>query len=260
MKISIITINRNTGQSVLRTIDSIRGQTWPDFEWVIVDGASHDNSGDTLHGACRINDSYESGPDRCIADAFNKGIARSKGDAILFMNAGDAFDGSDCLTRLVNNWDISRYRWITGGARVMTEEGEERFIRRHTVSHPIELVSHGCRIFHAATLIDRRLFQGFGGYNERFRISMDYEMWLRWISKGIEPQIEDSIVACFYVGGASSRIMARYEEDRRARQINGMGLSGLGEMRLRGKALTKALCPDSLRNGLAYRIKEGMRW
>jgi glycosyltransferase involved in cell wall biosynthesis len=94
MKISIITATYNSGRTVRDTIESVLRQTYTDFEYIIKDGGSKD---DTLaivkEYAPQFGDRLKivSAPDKGIYDAMNKGIALSTGEWINFMNAGDVF-------------------------------------------------------------------------------------------------------------------------------------------------------------------------
>lgn len=88
-KISIITVVYNGAQVIEPTLQSILGQTFHDYEYIIIDGASKDN---TLQVIQKYRDRIHqvvSEPDRGVYDAMNKGMALATGEYILFMNAGD---------------------------------------------------------------------------------------------------------------------------------------------------------------------------
>lgn len=256
--ITIVTINRNTGDTVLRTIESVRAQRHP-FTWVVVDGASSDQSLGHLRQGMRSHDRLVSEADSGIADAFNKGICLASGDAILFMNAGDEFADPDALGQLAQSWDRQRYGWITGGAEIRDEGNRLLYGRCHDPgTDGRALLGRGCRIWHAATLIDRRLFDRYGLFDTTYRIAMDYEMWLRFLVAGEQPQVIDKVVARFRIGGISAQVMRRFREDQRARGAHGMLNPPWTERKLAFTAWIK----DGLRHiatpGL-YRIKEWMR-
>lgn len=257
--ITIITINRNSGAAAQRTANSIREQQQP-FSWVIIDGASTDSSGTTLRDAMRSGDDYISEPDAGIADAFNKGIQRATGSALLFLNAGDTLNGPTALGTLVKAWNNGEHPWITGGAEVMTESGELLYVRNHHAHTSTDtLLRQGCRVWHAATLVDRRLIEKHGGYDTSFRIAMDYEMWLRFAAAGTALRIVTAPICQFRVGGISARVQARIQEDRRARNLHGFANSWFIEKKLSFVASTKAWL-HPVAGPFLYRIKERLGW
>lgn len=99
IKISIITICYNSSKTIEQTILSVLGQTYQNYEYIVIDGGSTDGTVDILHKYSRkIN--WISEPDRGIYDAMNKGIRLSKGEWLNFMNAGDCFASNDVLEKI----------------------------------------------------------------------------------------------------------------------------------------------------------------
>jgi glycosyltransferase involved in cell wall biosynthesis len=100
-RLSIVTVVRNAPDALAATIESVREQTYPAVEFVVVDGASTDRTADVLQrNAARI-DKWVSEPDRGIYDAMNKGKALASGDFVMFVNAGDVFVGRDVIARMM---------------------------------------------------------------------------------------------------------------------------------------------------------------
>lgn len=108
MKLSIITVNYNNFDGLKKTAESILTQTWRDFEWIIIDGASTDGSREYI---VDLNENLNkngwnpisywcSEPDKGIYNAMNKGIVKAKGDYLNFMNSGDGFYESDTLRKI----------------------------------------------------------------------------------------------------------------------------------------------------------------
>jgi len=103
MKISIITINYNNLNGLIKTIQSVLSQTNNDFEYIIIDGGSTDGSKEFLQENSSSFDFWVSEPDNGIYDAMNKGINQAKGEYLLFLNSGDIFSGSHVLMTFVNS-------------------------------------------------------------------------------------------------------------------------------------------------------------
>ena len=105
IRISIVTITFNAARSLQRTLDSVRRQTYPHIEHLIIDGASKD---DTV----RIAEQYkatspheviiQSEPDNGLYDAMNKGLQKATGDYVVFLNAGDSLYAEDTIASVVN--------------------------------------------------------------------------------------------------------------------------------------------------------------
>src|SRR6187549_1783498 len=90
--ISVITITWNDLEGLTLATESVRAQKYENIEHVIVDGGSDDGTGEwLLNYSPPYESSWVSEPDRGIFDAMNKGVAKSHGDVVVFMNAGDAF-------------------------------------------------------------------------------------------------------------------------------------------------------------------------
>ena len=85
MKISIVTICFNSQDSIKKTIESIKSQTYNDLEYIIIDGGSSDKTTDIIRQYDFI-DKFVSEPDKGIYEAFNKGIKIATGEVIGFLN------------------------------------------------------------------------------------------------------------------------------------------------------------------------------
>lgn len=257
MRISIITACLNPGESIARTVTSIASQDYGDLEWIVVDGGSEDGTTDLVMNGTRPPDTLISEPDEGIAHAFNKGLLHATGDAVWFMNAGDEFSSPDCISGLSSDWDRSRFRWIMGASEMVAVDGSVLFTRRWKKQprDAMSLVRWNCQISHQAVLAERSLFTEFGGFDQSFRIAMDYELWLRWIKRGIAPQCSPRLVCRFHRGGASGEPSKNHVDERRARSIHGLGLWPVGEAALASLAWIKTRIRGRYGRNI-YRLKE----
>lgn len=221
LTVSVVTISFNRVGELERTCQSVITQTHP-LEWVVIDGGSTDGSQEIVRRYLRPGDIFVSEPDRGIADAFNKGLSRCHGEAVLFMNAGDEFAGPTSLSDLVSSWNRSRHRWIMGAAEVVDQHGLVLFQRGFATppKDPFSLVRWNCQIMHQAVLAERVLFAEHGHFDERWRIAMDYDLWVRWITRGVMPQTVMVPVCRFYRGGVSGDPLRNVREERAVRTHN----------------------------------------
>ena len=107
--ISIITINRNNADGLRKTMQSVLSQTFDNYEYIIIDGASTDSSVEVIKSfvedpkyADKIG-YWVSEPDKGIYDAMNKGIMKSHGEWINFMNSGDSLYNEETLSNVADN-------------------------------------------------------------------------------------------------------------------------------------------------------------
>ncbi len=177
MRFSIITINFNNQNGLQRTITSILGQSFNDFEFLIIDGGSIDGSLEVIQKYESEIDYYVSEQDDGVYDAMNKGIKKAKGDYLIFMNSGDCFYNASSLELYANSIDETNADVYYGNT--IGEEGG-RTIR--SIIQPIDL-NLSFWLFstlnHQATAIKRELFVKYGFYDQSFKISSDWYFFIK---------------------------------------------------------------------------------
>ena len=100
MIVTIITVCRNHAQELERTIRSVESQTWQEKEYLVIDGASTDDTLNVIKAHEASITRWVSEPDQGIYDAMNKGVKMAQGEWVIFMNAGDTFVSDDTLQRV----------------------------------------------------------------------------------------------------------------------------------------------------------------
>ena len=100
MIVTIITVCRNHAKELERTIRSVESQTWQEKEYLVIDGASTDDTLDVIKAHEVSITRWVSEPDQGIYDAMNKGVRMARGEWVIFMNAGDTFASDDTLQRV----------------------------------------------------------------------------------------------------------------------------------------------------------------
>ena len=107
MKISIITASYNSGKTIRHTVESVLRQTYPDFEYIVVDGGSTDNSIDIVKDyqvAFKGRLKWISEKDKGIYDAMNKGIRMATGDVVGILNSDDFYTDENVLQTVADNF------------------------------------------------------------------------------------------------------------------------------------------------------------
>lgn len=226
--ISVITVTRNDLSGLRRTIASTAAQTYSRIEQIVVDGASTDGTLRWLKGVDVGHElQFRSEPDKGIYDAMNKGIRRSSGDIVIFMNSGDVFTDENVLAEVAESWLALDWDWAYGGIRFVDGDGHASAAYFHA-PFARRRFHLGLRyVPHQATFITRRLLdQSLAEFDETFGVSGDQEMAMR-ASVAADPHVFVRFVADFLEGGEHSKSSDRARELRwhRMRKKNGLLLA-----------------------------------
>ncbi|WP_321480092.1 glycosyltransferase family 2 protein [uncultured Bacteroides sp.] len=207
-KLSIITINYNNSKGLEKTIESIIKQTYLEYEYIIIDGGSTDNSINIIKKYANKIDYWISEPDKGIFNAMNKGIEQATGEYCNFMNSGDCFHTNDVFEKVVPllNKDIVTGKYIFGNQ-------PHPWGAIATISM-LDFVKGG--ICHQSAFIRRDLFKD-NCYDENFKIVSDSKFFIdALIFKNCSYTNVDIIIADFDASGISS-ISSELNEIERAR-------------------------------------------
>ena len=210
MKLSIITINRNNAAGLRKTMESVYSQTYKDFEYIIVDGASTDDSLDVIKeyesvhslNVHSFNFTWLSEPDHGVYQAMNKGIKRAKGEYCLFLNSGDFLLAGDVLERVFKEKleaDIINARCN------VSDNGNVVWCSPYIPKVTLKDI-YFVGLPHQSTFIKRTLFDKYGMYREDFRYNSDIDFWYKTIVLGDATTQGLNIIATDYnLDGLSSK-------------------------------------------------------
>lgn len=206
---SIVTATFNAGEMFDRTWASLSAQTCNQFEWVVIDGGSSDDTVERIKRAGPLVTSWISERDRGIADAWNKGIARATGSYVLILNAGDAYD-SNFLESIMPLCDGQRI--VCSHARLKTVDGVQlRTFRAQPAKLGIAM-----HLPHNWCAVPRHHYASLGLYRD-LPLAMDFDWFHRYYKRyGVGGFIVcDQVLGTYYLGGASD---ARYAESFRTNE------------------------------------------
>jgi putative colanic acid biosynthesis glycosyltransferase len=194
---SIVTVCRNDLANFRYTESSIRSQTYPLREWIVVDGASSDGTPAHLATIHEPYLSWMSEPDAGLYDAMNKGIALAKGDYLIFMNSGDAFFSASTLADVAARIDRPRPDIVYGDAVEFADTREfYKSTTGHRYHHYSMFTPHQA-IFYRSTAIKARR------YDTSYRVGADWALTSSMLQEGASAQYIFLPICRYRRGGLS---------------------------------------------------------
>ncbi|MBP0904521.1 glycosyltransferase family 2 protein [Mariniflexile gromovii] len=199
-KITIITINFNNFQGLKTTFESVKNQTFQDFEYIVIDGGSSDGSLKLLKEHTNYIDYWVSEPDKGVYHAMNKGILKATGEYLLFLNSGDHFYSNVALQESLDHLTEEDIIYFN----LQVTEEDKSFIKSYpkilSFSYFVEDT-----LPHPATFIKRVAFLKTNIYKEDFKILSDWKFFIDAICKyNLTYKKIDKPLSTFYIGGMSS--------------------------------------------------------
>jgi glycosyltransferase involved in cell wall biosynthesis len=211
-KLSIITINRNNSKGLEKTIQGVISQTFNDFEYIIIDGASTDDSVAIIKKYANKITYWVSEPDKGIFNAMNKGILSARGEYIQFSNSGDWFVNDEVLSNVFKNNPTED---ILFGNIIKIKDGVSTLDRGIGTSDLTFYDLFLGTINHPATFARRVLFEKYGMFSEKYKYVNDWEWFIRSVGLGdTTVRYLDLDISFFDMIGNSNETYDYYETER----------------------------------------------
>lgn len=199
-KITVITVVFNSKSLIEETIKSVLQQTYASVEYIIIDGASTDGTIDIIKKYESKLDLFVSEKDKGIYDAMNKGLAKSSGDYVLFMNAGDLFYEPDTLEKVFSDTNYADVYY--GHTKIIDRNGN--IIGDKRQKPPKELnwksLKFGMCVSHQSFIAKRALCEP---YNLNYKLSADIDWVIRVLKKAKTIVNVNQTISKYLEGGAS---------------------------------------------------------
>ena len=191
-KVSIVTVSLNQGKYLEDTLRSVREQTYPHIEHIVMDGGSTDDSLQQLQAhekECPFPLQWRSEPDRGQSHAYNKAFDLCTGEWILYLNSSDYLAGPDAIEKAMALVEGKPGYGMYAFPYLVTNEDEGE-VRPYDLTMPVpegggEVLLHRVHdtdshyLPHEATFFQRGLVERIGGYSERFRWFVDLDFFCR---------------------------------------------------------------------------------
>ena len=228
MKISIITPTYNSEKTISRTIESIISQNYSDLEYIIIDGASSDNTKNiVLNYKDKININFISEPDKGIYDAMNKGIKIATGEIIGILNSDDLLDNSNILLKVSEIFNNPNIDAVYGDIKYFSKNISEITRYWEAGEYKESKLNNGWIIPHPSLFLRKSIYNKFGLFNTNLKIAADYEFILRLlkINKINIKYIHEVFVKMYNDGTSGRNIKQRikgWKELKEAWKINSL--------------------------------------
>ena len=185
MKISLITVSYNSASTIRDTFESVLAQNCEDYEYIVVDGLSKDNTVEIIKeyeprfkGKMRWISEKDSG----LYDAMNKGIKMASGEYVGILNSDDFFADNNILQRVADTLEKHPVDAVYGDVNYVKPEKLTKVVRHYSSANFKRWKMRiGLMPAHPSFYVKKELFDKLGYYRTDYKIAADYELLLRFI-------------------------------------------------------------------------------
>ena len=244
--ITVVTAVLNGAATIQRTIQSVVGQSFRSFEYIVLDAASNDGTVGILEGFGEQIDYWRSEPDAGIYDAWNKALRLAHGQWIAFLGAGDEYypDALENYARFLSSHDDGTLQYLSSRV-VLMHQGR----RLGTIGKAWRWpeFSRYMSVAHVGSLHRSDLFEQYGQCDPGYRICGDYEVLLRARAALRAAFLPIDTAKMTYGGVSNLRPRAPLLEAERAKRTSGGRAAWLCALEFRC-ALAKAIVRELVRS------------
>lgn len=221
MIFSIITISFNSSKTIERTIESVLNVEYPEVEYIVVDGASKDNTVDIIKRyeplfSGRMK--WISEPDKGIYDAMNKGIQMATGDIIGIVNSDDWLekDALNSIFECYKNNGHSLEALYCGWIRFHYINGDVQILKTsHKMLEQLSLRYEMGGIRHPAVFVPKQIYEKYGVFDDKMKVMADADLILRFFFAGVKFCYPEKVVSNMSDGGVSNKYFLKAYNDYR---------------------------------------------
>ncbi len=207
MKVSVITVCYNSEKTIERTVQSVISQSYPEIEYIIIDGNSSDQTLNILKKYSTFIKYLVSEDDLGIYDAMNKGLQKASGDIICFLNSDDIYASENVIQNVVYRMQIENLEAFFGGVVFFRGNNPDRIVRTYRYSNfNLNMFASGWMPAHPSTFLCNSLIQKNGLFNCDFKIAGDFDYLLRLFKNyNFKYACTDNILVKMQSGGISNK-------------------------------------------------------
>lgn len=187
MKVSIITVCYNSEKTIEDTLKSVQSQTYPNIEYIIIDGLSKDRTNEIIKGYSDVVNVHVSEKDDGLYDAMNKGIRLATGDIIGILNSDDVFFDEFVIDKIVKEFENEMTDAIYSDLIYVSESNLNKPTRLYSSKiFNKKMIKFGIMLPHPTFYVRKKYYKQFGLYKTDYRVAADFELLARFNSKGIK--------------------------------------------------------------------------
>ncbi|MGE0085823.1 MAG: glycosyltransferase family 2 protein [Desulfococcaceae bacterium] len=207
MKISLITVCRNSAHTIEDCIKSVEKQNYPDLEYIIIDGGSTDGTVDRIKKYQHMINYWISEKDSGIFHAMNKGLQKAEGDIVGFINADDFFASDNILSKISAALENTDYDGVYSDLIYVDQQNTDRSVRYwKSGEFSKKKMRFGWFPPHPTLYFRKSVYDRLGFFDDRMKVSADYDLMVRFLYCG---NLHLKYIPCVSVkmrmGGVSNR-------------------------------------------------------
>ncbi|MDB4279342.1 glycosyltransferase [Paraglaciecola sp.] len=205
MKVSIITVCFNSDRTIEDTIKSIQSQTYPDIEYIVVDGLSKDRTNEVVSKYGDIVSVHVSEKDSGLYDAMNKGIKLATGDIVGVLNSDDVLADDSVIEKIVAGFDDESIDATYSDLIYVSQHDLNKLTRLYSSKvFSKRMMKFGIMLPHPTFYVRKKCYETLGLYKVDYRVAADFELLARFMSQGIKSRRLPFISVKMREGGISS--------------------------------------------------------
>ena len=233
LTVSIITAVKNGVADIGATLRSVESQTHSTLQHIVVDGGSTDGTKEFVEASGKRVSELVSEKDNGVYDAFNKGLRRSTGDVVGFLNAGDTYVEPTTVSVIASRLEETGADALFGDLIIVKAENHSKIVRHYSSSRfSPGRIRFGIMPAHPTLYVRRSLYDRLGGYDPTYRIAGDFELIVRLFAK----------LKCSYV--YEPRVLVRMPR-------GGLSTAGFRSKRIITREMLRACASNGIRTNLA---------
>lgn len=214
-KISVITPTYNSEKTLDRTVYALLNQTFSDFEYIVIDGVSKDNTVEKLKSYIPqfeekgVKVTIVSEPDNGVYDAMNKGISMAQGELVGITNSDDWYElnALEVMWNKYTDGKVDKSNSMIYGIERVWKNGNVYTLQRRGAAFLSEGVMP-----HSTFFVSNEVYKKHGAFDLSVRVLADYDFISRCASKGVKLEEVDSVISNFQLGGISSSYFDFYSD------------------------------------------------
>jgi len=182
MRVSIITVCYNSAKFIRTAIESTLSQTYPEIEYIVIDGSSTDGTRALVESYGNKISKFVSEPDPGIYAAMNKGIKLARGEVVGILNSDDFFCNNHVIERIAAAFSDDGIQAVYGDVQYVNPDNPRKKVRFYSSrKFSPEMFKYGFMPAHPSFYVRRELFEKYGYYKEDYKIAADFELLVRFM-------------------------------------------------------------------------------